>query len=71
MSMRLTLSPMRRGAEGKAPDDQYPCHHDDEFVEIRKQYCTRGFPGSVLIDVHSLARPAMLVEIQASAVLDE
>jgi 2-iminobutanoate/2-iminopropanoate deaminase len=43
----------------------------DEFVAIRQQYFTRGFPGSALITVHSLARPEMLVEVQATAVLDE
>lgn len=45
--------------------------YGDEFVAIRKQYFTRGFPGSALITVHSLARPEMLVEVQAIAVLDE
>jgi enamine deaminase RidA (YjgF/YER057c/UK114 family) len=45
--------------------------YGDEFVAIRKQYFTRGFPGSALITVHSLARPEMLVEVQAVAVLDE
>ena len=45
--------------------------YGDEFVAIRKQYFNRGFPGSALITVHSLARPEMLVEVQAIAVLDE
>ena len=45
--------------------------YGDEFVAIRQQYFTRGFPGSALISVHSLARPEMLVEVQAIAVLDE
>ena len=45
--------------------------YGDELVAIRTQYFTRGFPGSALIGVHSLARPEMLVEIQAVAVLDE
>ena len=45
--------------------------YGDEFVAIRKQYFTRGFPGSALITVHALARPEMLVEVQAVAVLDE
>ena len=44
--------------------------YGDEFVEIRKQYFTRGFPGSALISVYALARPAMMVEVQAVAVLD-
>ena len=43
----------------------------DRFVEIRKEYFTKGYPCSALITVHSLARPDMLVEIQAIAVLDE
>jgi 2-iminobutanoate/2-iminopropanoate deaminase len=45
--------------------------YGDEFVAIRQQYFTRGFPGSALITVHSLARPEMLVEVQAVAVLEE
>jgi enamine deaminase RidA (YjgF/YER057c/UK114 family) len=45
--------------------------YGDEFVAIRQQYFRRGFPGSALISVHSLARPEMLVEVQAIAVLDE
>ncbi|HSF32658.1 MAG TPA: RidA family protein [Candidatus Tectomicrobia bacterium] len=45
--------------------------YGDEFVAIRKQYFTRGFPGSALISVNSLARHEMLVEVQATAVLDE
>ena len=44
--------------------------YGDEFVAIRKQYFTRGFPGSALISVSALARPAMMVEVQAIAVLD-
>ena len=44
--------------------------YGDEFVEIRKQYFARGFPGSALISVYSLARTEMLVEVQAIAVLD-
>ncbi len=43
----------------------------DRFVEIRKEYFEKGYPCSALITVHSLARPEMLVEIQAIAVLDE
>ncbi|HZT06103.1 MAG TPA: RidA family protein [Chloroflexota bacterium] len=43
----------------------------DEFVELRKAYFSKGYPASALIGVHSLARPEMLVEIQAVAVLDD
>ncbi len=43
----------------------------DEFVQIRSGYFSNGFPVSALITVHSLARPEMLVEIQAIAVLDD
>ncbi len=42
----------------------------DQFVEIRKEYFTKGYPCSALITVESLARPEMLVEIQGIAVLD-
>jgi enamine deaminase RidA (YjgF/YER057c/UK114 family) len=42
----------------------------DQFVEIRKEYFTKGYPCSALITVNSLARPEMLVEIQGIAVLD-
>jgi 2-iminobutanoate/2-iminopropanoate deaminase len=45
--------------------------YGDAFVVIRQQYFTRGFPGSALITVHSLAQPEMVVEVQAVAVLDE
>ncbi len=41
----------------------------DQFVEIRKEYFTKGYPCSALITVESLARPEMLVEIQGFAVL--
>ncbi len=43
----------------------------DQFVEIRKEYFTKGYPCSALITVESLARPETLVEIQGIAVLDE
>ena len=45
--------------------------YGDEFVQIRSGYFSDGFPCSALITVHSLARPEMLVEIQAIAVLDD
>jgi 2-iminobutanoate/2-iminopropanoate deaminase len=45
--------------------------YGDEFVELRKQYFTKGYPCSALIGVHSLARPEMLVEIQAIAVVGD
>src|SRR5689334_22652922 len=34
-------------------DDRY----GDQFVELRKQFFTRGYPGSALITVAGLARP--------------
>ncbi len=43
----------------------------DGLTQIRKEYFTKGYPCSALITVHALARPEMLVEIQAIAVLDE
>ena len=43
--------------------------YGDEFIELRKGYFSRGFPASALIGCDSLARPTMLIEIQAIAVL--
>ncbi len=45
--------------------------YGDQFIELRKQYFTRGFPASALIGCDSLARPTMLIEIQAIAVLPD
>jgi enamine deaminase RidA (YjgF/YER057c/UK114 family) len=45
--------------------------YGDEFVALRQAYFTKGYPASALIGVHSLARPEMLVEIQAIAVIDD
>lgn len=43
----------------------------DRFVELRKQYFPDGFPGSALITVAGFAKPEMMVEIQAIAVIGE
>ena len=43
--------------------------HGDEFTQLRKAYFPDGFPASALITVSGFARPEMLVEIQAIAVL--
>lgn len=40
------------------------------FTQIRKEYFSRGFPCSALIGIDSLARPEMMVEVQAIAVVD-
>ena len=40
------------------------------FIEIRKEFFTKGYPASALIGIKELARPPMLVEIQAIAVMD-
>ena len=45
--------------------------YGDEFKAIRKGLFERGFPASALITVAGLARPEMLVEIQAIAVVDD
>lgn len=43
-----------------------------DFVNIRAEYFPDGnFPASALIGVDSLARPEMMIEIQATAVLDD
>ena len=41
-----------------------------QFTQIRKEFFSRGFPCSALIGIDSLARPEMMVEVQAIAVLD-
>ena len=41
------------------------------FVELRKQYFPNGYPGSALITVAGFAKPEMMVEIQAIAVVGE
>jgi enamine deaminase RidA (YjgF/YER057c/UK114 family) len=45
--------------------------HGDRFVEIRKAYFPDGFPGSALITVAGFAKPEMMVEIQAIAVVGD
>ena len=43
----------------------------NRFVEIRKEFFPGGrYPGSALIGIKELARPEMMVEIQAIAVVD-
>ena len=48
-------------------DMQYGTH----FTQLRKEYFTRGYPCSALIGIDSLARPEMMVEIQAIAVIGD
>ena len=40
------------------------------FTQIRKEFFKEGFPCSALIGISSLARPEMMVEVHAVAVLD-
>ncbi len=40
------------------------------FTQIRKEFFKEGFPCSALIGIASLARPEMMVEVHAVAVLD-
>ena len=44
--------------------------YGDEFKDIRKGLFANGYPASALITVAGLARPEMLVEVQAIAVVD-
>ena len=44
--------------------------HGTAFTQLRKEFFTKGFPASALIGISALARPEMMVEIQAIAVLD-
>jgi 2-iminobutanoate/2-iminopropanoate deaminase len=46
-------------------DDRY----DRRFLEIRKETFGDNFPASALINVHSLASPVAMLEIQAIAVV--
>ena len=45
--------------------------YGDEFTQVRKEFFDGGYPCSALITVAGLARPEMLVEVQAIAVLDD
>ena len=45
--------------------------HGNRFTEIRKKYFPENFPGSALITVAGFAKPEMMVEIQAIAVLGD
>ena len=45
--------------------------YGDRFTEMRRDYFKRGYPGSALIGVECLARPEMLLEIQAIAVIGD
>jgi 2-iminobutanoate/2-iminopropanoate deaminase len=40
------------------------------FTQVRKEYFRQGYPCSALIGIDSLARPEMMLEIQAVAVLE-
>lgn len=46
-------------------DDRY----DKRFLELRKEIFGDNFPASALINVHSLAVPGLLVEVQCVAVI--
>ncbi len=48
-------------------DMQYGTH----FTQVRKEYFSRGYPCSALIGISELARPEMMVEIQAVAVVGD
>ena len=41
------------------------------FTQIRREYFQQGYPCSALIGIDSLARPEMMLEIQAVAVVEE
>ena len=46
--------------------------HGDDFTELRKQWFPDGnYPASALITAAGFAKPEMMVEIQAVAVLDD
>jgi len=44
--------------------------HGDRFVQLRKEFFPDGrYPGSALLTISNFARPGILIEIQAVAVL--
>ena len=44
--------------------------HGDRFVQLRREFFSDGrFPGSALLTISNFARPGILIEIQAVAVL--
>jgi 2-iminobutanoate/2-iminopropanoate deaminase len=45
--------------------------HGTPFVEIRKQYFSKCFPSSALITVVGFARPEIMLEVKATAVIEE
>lgn len=45
--------------------------HGDRFTAIRKEYFSENAPASALITVAGFARPEMMVEIQAVAVVGD
>ena len=45
--------------------------HGDRFTAIRKEYFPENAPASALITVKGFARPEMMVEIQAIAVIGD
>ncbi len=45
--------------------------HGNQFVDLRKEYFPENFPGSALITVAGFAKPEMMVEIQAIAVVGD
>lgn len=45
--------------------------HGDQFTAIRKEYYPENAPASALITVKGFARPEMMVEIQAIAVIGD
>ena len=46
-------------------DDRY----DRRFLEIRKEIFGDNFPASAMINIRSLARPELLIEIQSVAMI--
>jgi 2-iminobutanoate/2-iminopropanoate deaminase len=45
--------------------------HGARFTELRRDYFTGGYPCSAMIRIAALARPEMMVEIQATAVVGD
>lgn len=75
---RTTLDNLRDGVEaaGGTMEDIVAktvfvtdMRYGDRFAEMRREYFKGDFPGSTLVGIKSLARPEMMLEIQAIAVI--
>ena len=70
--IRRTLEKLGAGLDDIVSTTTYvtDMKYRPQFIEIRKEFFTKGFPASALIGIKELARPPMMIEVQAIAVVD-